>query len=208
MRAAPVGLFVVAIGGSLTSDETFELGVEIAAITHGQSTGSLTAGVVAVMVAELVRGRRIADALTIAFAVVRARPHAHETVDALTNARRLAAEDVPVHEAIARLGQGWVAEEALAIAAYCALTAEDLASAVLAAVNHDGDSDSTGAITGNLLGALWGVEAIPSGWLEELELRDVIAAVADDLHEHGDWQIDEYGPSPDLERVWGRYPGF
>ncbi len=35
---------------------------------------------------------------------------------------------------------------------------------------------------GNLLGAMHGVEALPTGWLAELELRGVIERVARDLH--------------------------
>mgnify|MGYP001301478745 FL=1 len=38
------------------------------------------------------------------------------------------------------------------------------------AVNHAGDSDSTGAITGNLCGAALGMDALPVRWLEGLEL--------------------------------------
>ena len=49
------------------------------------------------------------------------------------------------------------------------------------AVNHSGDSDSTGAITGNLLGLMLGVQAIPEKWLAELELRAEIESVARDL---------------------------
>jgi ADP-ribosyl-[dinitrogen reductase] hydrolase len=58
------------------------------------------------------------------------------------------------------LGQGWVAEEALAIAVLCALAADTPRNAIIAAVNHDGDSDSTGSITGNLVGAMHGVAAL------------------------------------------------
>lgn len=48
-------------------------------------------------------------------------------------------------------------------------------------VNHGGDSDSTGAIAGNLLGAALGASAIPQRWLDALELREVIERLADDL---------------------------
>ena len=51
---------------------------------------------------------------------------------------------------------------------------------MITAVNHKGDSDSTGAVTGNILGALVGYTAIDSKW-KELELLDVILEVADDL---------------------------
>ena len=49
------------------------------------------------------------------------------------------------------------------------------------AVNHLGDSDSTGAITGNILGAWLGATAIDKSWLEPLEPREIIETLADDL---------------------------
>jgi ADP-ribosylglycohydrolase len=52
---------------------------------------------------------------------------------------------------------------------------------VVLAVNHGGDSDATGAITGNILGAMLGVSAIPERCLKPLELKAVIEAVAEDL---------------------------
>lgn len=80
-----------------------------------------------------------------------------------------------------RLGQGWVAEEALAISLFCALRSRTFEHGVRLAVNHGGDSDSTGSLTGQLLGTLWGEDVIPQRWLDELELRDVIEAVATDM---------------------------
>ena len=41
---------------------------------------------------------------------------------------------------------------------------------VILAVNHGGDSDSTGLIAGHLLGAMQGRSAIPNRWLAPLEL--------------------------------------
>lgn len=59
------------------------------------------------------------------------------------------------------------------MALYCALSARDFRSGVVLAVNHGGDSDSTGSMAGQLLGATHGAQAIPGSWLEPLELRDV-----------------------------------
>lgn len=42
-------------------------------------------------------------------------------------------------------------------------------SALVDVVNRGGDADTTGAITGMLAGALYGVEAIPSRWLSDLD---------------------------------------
>lgn len=61
------------------------------------------------------------------------------------------------------------------------MAADDFRKGVLLAVNHSGDSDSTGAITGNIIGAQYGTDVIPNEWLSDLELKDVIAEVATDL---------------------------
>ena len=89
------------------------------------------------------------------------------------------ASDVDNIEAI---GEGWVAEETLAIAVYCAVKYFDnFEKAIIASVNHKGDSDSTRAVTGNILGAVVGYDAIPEFFNTDLELHDVILHVADDL---------------------------
>ena len=151
-----------------------------------------------------------------------AEPDHEETLQAAECARDLATSGVERHVAIARLGQGWVAEEALAISIYCALVAEGFQDGVIMAVNHDGDSDSTGAITGNILGTMHGTQAIPLSWLEPLELREVITQIADDLYRFPDWTVGAMGgevaPNGDVhltdveteddERIREKYPPF
>jgi ADP-ribosylglycohydrolase len=104
------------------------------------------------------------------------------------------------------MGKGFVAEEALAMGLYCALSARDFEDGIILAVNHSGDSDSTGSITGNLLGAAAGVEAIPDRWLLNLELRTTIEALADDLAAFPDWRLG--GERDREERAFyaNRYP--
>ena len=99
-------------------------------------------------------------------------------------------------DCIHELGEGWVAEETLAIAVFCALRHEhDFEAGIVAAVNHNGDSDSTGAVCGNILGARLGFSGIPAKYTERLELLDVIEGFADDLYH--DCQIDECTGSAD-----------
>lgn len=87
-------------------------------------------------------------------------------------------------ENIRQLGEGWVGEEALAIAVYAvARHIGSFEETIIAAVNHDGDSDSTGSVAGNIMGAIVGYEAIPQHFKDHLELQDVILAIADDLHQ-------------------------
>lgn len=94
----------------------------------------------------------------------------------------LAKTDAAAEEAIGQLGEGWVGDEALAIAVYCCLKYPDsMEDCLSAAVSHGGDSDSTGAIAGNLLGAWLGAAAIPQRWLASLEARETIEMMANRL---------------------------
>jgi ADP-ribosyl-[dinitrogen reductase] hydrolase len=141
--------------------------------------------------------------------VLLAQPEHAECLAAIDAAVRLAREAPATPATVAQLGQGWVGEEALAIALFCALTADDFASSVILAVNHDGDSDSTGAITGNILGALLGESAISAAWLDQLELRAEIATLADDLYRHfGDENGAALVALGHDATDWEKYPGW
>ena len=108
-------------------------------------------------------------------------PEHEETSAAIDGALELAASGDVTPEALETLGGGWVGEEALAIGLCCALVAPDVRTGLLLAVNHGGDSDSTGSIAGNLLGAMHGLDALPRDLLDGLEGRDVIERLAREL---------------------------
>ena len=174
MRVAPAGL---------ACGDPFTLGCQAAALTHGHPSGYLAAGALALMVSELIRGSDLRGAAAAAISRLDQADGGEEVTAALSTAVR-AAELGPLSaDAIGILGEGWTAEEALAIATHCALTAHSFRSGVLHAVNHCGDSDSTGAICGNLLGTSMGASAIDSDLLAQLEGCDVITQVADDLYD-------------------------
>ena len=61
---------------------------------------------------------------------------------------------------------------------------DDIEQALIASVNHTGDSDSTGAVLGNILGAAVGYDALPQHFKDDLEMHDVILKVADQLFEY------------------------
>ena len=123
--------------------------------------------------------------------------HMDELLTLIQKAIALSEDNTDDLNAIRQLGEGWVAEETLAIAVYCALKySNDFEKGIIAAVNHDGDSNSTGAVAGNILGATLGIDAIPQKYLNDLELKDIILEIAEDLHH--DCQITEYGPRDNL----------
>jgi ADP-ribosylglycohydrolase len=63
--------------------------------------------------------------------------------------------------ASASFGLGWVGDEALAVGLHAAATAQSFHEAIEVASNHDGDSDSTASIAGQLYGAKHELSALP-----------------------------------------------
>jgi ADP-ribosylglycohydrolase len=211
MRVAPVGMyFAHSLRGERGSDRLlpgiFRTGNDLAAITHGHPSGCLSAGALAVMVSLVLAGNALPEAIQAAKEELRKHASHKETLAAVEKAESLAKSRPRERSALRELGKGFVAEEALAMGLYCALGARDFEDGVILAVNHSGDSDSTGSITGNLLGAAAGAEVIPDRWLAPLELRSTIEAIADDLAAFPDWRLRNQANVEESAFYATRYP--
>lgn len=192
MRVAPTGLFY-------PKETAFGMAADFAALTHGHPSGYLSAGALAYMISSIIEGQDLETAVQNTLVKLESHDNHEECTMSMKLALELSKSVLPDVEAITQIGEGWVGEEALGISVYCALKYQgDFEKALMAAVNHNGDSDSTGAITGNILGAFLGLSKFPGDWIEKVELKDVLVQIADDLligyQEGREW--------------WERYPGY
>lgn len=220
MRIAPLGLHYHP-GTKEWLKVLQKTAAELSAITHGHSLGYMPSAVLSHIINQIVYPF---DDKTLKEIIIDARDTALEVFSddeniaamktLINKAIELSENDLDDLENIRRLGEGWVAEETLAIAIYCSLKYQNnFSKGIIAAVNHSGDSDSTGAVTGNILGALLGYECIEKKWKEKLELRDVILEMADDLC-YG-CQMSEYSSYHDkdwvrkyMDMYWKEYPNI
>jgi len=186
MRVAPVALMP-----GLDARQTFDLGLASAALTHGHPSGYLSAGVLAALLRLLLDGQPLGEAAQGARALLLQYPDHGETLAALDGA--LSAMRHPhLGQLPPQLGQGWVGEEALAIGLYAAARSLDFNAVMAIAANHDGDSDSTASIAGQIFGAQYGLEALPHAWIRRLDVLDALC----DLLEWGQpvWQNSQATP--------------
>ncbi len=231
MRVAPMALLDAGYASRSENcysiEELAEAGGEIAECTHKHPLGFLPASLLTVLlykvvpmtpeqVCEEIDGI-VADTVNILDHIYKGKyEYDKRYLEDLTNkAVLLAHSNLSDADAIRLLGEGWVAEEAWVIALFCAIRHIDsVEDAIISSVNHDGDSDSTGSICGNIMGAIYGYEHIknrnifcPKGkQLEEtLELSDIILALADDLATG--CVISEYDPidTPEKQQWYERY---
>lgn len=233
MRVAPMGLLDASFkesGGSGFYYKTVylaEAGAHIARVTHLHPLGYLPAALMTLLLSRIVPltpdevKESIIDIINDGLDVMMnmyGNDYAKykEYLRALTlKAVNLAHSNISDIQAIMQLGEGWTAEEAWAISLYCVIRhVDNMKEAIIAAVNHDGDSDSTGSITGNIMGAIYGYEAIkrerlfcPYGkkFEDTIELHNIILAIADDIYTG--CIISEYDPidTPEKKQWYARY---
>ena len=226
MRVAPMALLMA---GYWSRGKGFydvagmdEAGAKVAAVTHKHPLAFLPAAMLTHLIYRLIRmdeneiKTRIAE---IALETVGALDNVYKgeysedkryLAELTRKAVELANGNDSDAENIRRLGEGWTGEEAWAIALYCVVRHVDsISDAIIAAVNHDGDSDSTGAVCGNIMGAIYGYEAIKRQHLfcpkgkeieQTLELSNIILALADDLYTCSG--IGELAPGTPENRQW------
>jgi ADP-ribosylglycohydrolase len=203
MRVAPIGLFY-----NQNNKQAFKIACELSAITHGHPTGYLSAGFFASIISDLAKGLNLSDSIDNSIDILKGWEHHEETLNAVTKCKELFKETKNnkkhYFETIEKLGEGWIAEEALSISLYCSLLYEnDFKKGVLYSINHSGDSDSTGSITGNILGLINDKFSIPINWIEKLRHSNIVFKVAEDLHT----KIKGNSVESDNE-WWEKYPGF
>lgn len=192
MRIAPIALYV-------NEDVVGEFSAKSCALTHGHPLAILSAYTLGYIIYYVLNDCSIEKAVKFSIQKMNAwvarevdesqistkslyQNEKAELTELFNKAIKLARSDTKTQDAIRQLGEGWVADEAVAIAIYCSLKYEDnFEDATVAATNHDGDSDSTAAITGNIIGAKLGYKNIPGYYKDNIELKDLILELADDL---------------------------
>ena len=191
MRVAPIGIFSGSHPKLLQLDHAGYLAGYAAEITHKHPLSTYSSMVHAMIVADCMSYDKI-DRDKFRFIVIerafkllgfRYNDEYFNQLKALAlKAFEFATSDISDFDAIRQLGEGWVAEETLAIALFSVMRyIDDFEKCVVCAVNHDGDSDSTGSVAGNIIGAILGYEVIPQKYRNNLELHDLLMSVAADL---------------------------
>lgn len=173
MRVAPVGWV-------FDPEDAFQVGAELAGLTHGHPSGFLSAGFLASLIAQIKLGNAISEAIDKCINRLKNYERCEETLGKVLQAIDL--RRVEPKKAIPAIGQGWIAEETLGIALYCSLACESsYRDGVLSAVNHSGDRDSCGSVAGAILGTILGDEGIPLHWRLGIENRDGIEFMSTEL---------------------------
>lgn len=168
MKLAPI-----AMAYAMRPNDAMEYAALSARTTHGAPQAADAARYFAALLVGALHGAPVEDLLF--------NPPYEPALDDLHLEVRTVADGSYLRREPPRIRGGGYVVHALEAALWAVATTTTFADAVLAAVNLGDDADTTAAIAGQLAGAIYGVESIPSRWRLRLVMRDEIMAVADEL---------------------------
>jgi ADP-ribosylglycohydrolase len=175
LRTAPVGL-------AFPPSMAFREGKDYAALTHGHPSAYYAAGFLSELIAHIVEGKGLQDAIELSIEQLADFENHQDLLKHIETALELFMDQGPLEESIPQLGKGVEAAEVLSTGIFCSLKfSSDFPDGIQAAVNHSGNSSSTGLVSGAILGTILGNEAIPEKWISGLEDSQEIIEIAEDM---------------------------
>ena len=178
MRIAPIGILY-----HKNPELAFTIGMKSAALTHSHPNAYLPAGYLAALIANIINNQNFNEALANTLKILRKYPESENFLKKINSAKNLSNKNLQDEEAINLIGLGATGDEAIAISIYSILKNDgNFKGALATAINHSGDSDTTGAITGNIIGAILGSNKIPRSWKEHIQFSNTLCNYAKILH--------------------------
>ena len=173
----------------LDPEQICQLGANAVAFTHGEPEAFLSGTFLATAVARLLQQpdqplaplyQHLCEEMQLRYA--EQWPQIHTITDLINRAIALTKDPELTPLAAMTLLGCTTAPECLAGAVYASIIhMANFDEAMIVSVNHSGRSGAVGAITGALLGARLGVEALPDFYLESLESGPYLREIANDL---------------------------
>ena len=177
MRIVPMALYCYSVDGAELSEQSMDAIHSVSALTHAHARSQMACGIYCLIAAQLLDGKPIAQA--VADGLIRAEKfYARKFPDEMkTYARLLDPKFGSLDED--RIESSGYVVDSLEAALWSLLNTTNYRELALKAVNLGGDTDTVGAIAGGLGGIAYGLDQIPSEWIDALrnkELLDEIAA--------------------------------
>jgi ADP-ribosyl-[dinitrogen reductase] hydrolase len=179
MRILPLAYYVKHLPDP---DEKFSIIHEVSSLTHAHPRSQTACGIYIEIALNLLEGSSLKRAYELMKAAVKEyyrhkSPYARE----LPYFSRILDDDITECTDEEIRSTGYVVHT-LEASLWCLLTSTSYQETVLKAVNLGEDTDTTGAVVGGLAGIAYGIEAIPSSWVEQIARKEDIRDLTERLH--------------------------
>ncbi|MCR9142306.1 MAG: ADP-ribosylglycohydrolase family protein [bacterium] len=174
MRILPMGFALREEGSEFKRTESFV----ISALTHGHPRSKFACWFFVEIIVEICRLKSIEESVDIAHGRISNWVDEHHGQESEWHHYRSCKSTIKQRDRQTIQSSGYVVHS-MEASLWCLLNSSNYSDAVLKAVNLGDDSDTTGAITGGLAGALYGFEGIPEDWTKNLARANEIRELAD-----------------------------
>lgn len=176
-RVAPIGLF-----DWRDAAEAFTRGAEVAALTHGHPDAYLSAGFFVTLLFEIRQGKSLPQAISDTLLLLKRIPRHEDVLDAIESALAARKVHMEIPEYLSTRPGTKSAHEGLALVLLTALShPTDFRVAMQEVILHDGNSTTTAALLGQLLGLQLGATVIPDEWEKRLMEKNLILRLVQDF---------------------------
>ncbi|MBQ7453585.1 MAG: ADP-ribosylglycohydrolase family protein [Selenomonadaceae bacterium] len=176
MRILPATTYLFFTRGKIAANELHIIH-EFSALTHGHNISKISCGIYSLIAAQLFSGKNISDAFALG---INDAKKFYGMDEPFANFSRLCDKNFAALPEEKISASGYVLDT-LEAALWCLLNTTDYKSLALKVVNLGEDTDTAAAVAGGLAGIVYGVEGIPSDWLDTLKRRDYLEKICDDF---------------------------
>lgn len=176
-KSASTIIKTIPFGFILDEYQSFRLGMEITSFTHGNSISILSGGFLACLISCIrqYKDKGLEYCIRTALSLLKKTKYSQSLSNKIEYVLNMDTKYLSPEQVTFLLGEGWDIEEAIAYSLYCSINNKDnYRQAVYSAINHTGNSDTIGAITGCIIGTYLGYNEIPQEWIINIENSEFI----------------------------------
>ena len=172
MRILPIAYFY----RTLDFPELIRRSHQVSCITHAHERSQIACGIYISIAVCLLKGLDLRSAYIKGIENLQS-IYSIESHPELSHFNRVLSENID-RLSVDSIRSGGYVIDTLEASLWCLLNTSSYAEAVLQAVNLGGDTDTTAAVTGGLAGIYYGVENIPTEWIEQTARKEDIMNLA------------------------------
>lgn len=174
MRILPIAYYCYY--NKLKEEEIFEVVKGVSSLTHAHEISVLGCYIYVNYIIKLLEGKDKFES----YNLIKLIDYSMFTEESLEVYKRILKEDIEKYSIDEIKSSGYVVDT-LEASFWILLNASNFKEAIIGAINLGNDTDTIAAITGSMVGILYGYNSIPQEWLDKLAKRDYIEDLCDKL---------------------------
>lgn len=177
MRILPVVCYLYKIYGENFNSDAMKKIHEISCLTHAHKRSQIGCGIYSLIAVELLSGKNISESIKIGLEKSK---NFYVDEPELKHYSRLFQKNFKNLPEAEIKSSGYIVHTLEAVL-WCLLNTNNYKNLALKAVNLGEDTDTVAAVAGGLAGIFYGLESIPSDWLETLQNKNYLEDIAENF---------------------------